>query len=245
MRRGSSSQLQRSTIPPNWGCRRVSLRCPIALSSTTASPPTSAPSVCMAFRGTGTETKGLQQQPRWQEAGTPSMHLTSQSNWPLSSRPQEDPWSRWLSPTVQVGVVVVRLLCSIKPVVDEYSDIFSNYGGITIKVDFLFVAVLLQETQQMEQESVRSTFLVSRCQTWAKTLEWTCQRKATWAPSTPQGSFVALTPSTASPPVNPTWKWIPTGPPSTKCSTVTLLAWVGVWAWLTYRLASPSRRRTG
>lgn len=126
MRHGSSSQLRRSTILQNWGPKRASQRCPIVLSNTTASPLTSARSVCMAFRGT--EMWGLQQ-PRWQEAETPSMHLTSLSNWLLWSRPREDPWSHWPCPMLQVGTVAVN-----RPLLDLVGYTHHNFCNLKFNV---------------------------------------------------------------------------------------------------------------
>lgn len=105
-----------------------------------------------------------------------------------------------------------------------------------------FYSVSLQATQMLG-ESVRSTFHGSLCRTWAKTLEWMCLRKVMWTPSTPQGSFAALSLFTVSLLVSPIWKWTLADPLNTRCSTVTLLAWV--WALLVYHLASPFRRKMG
>lgn len=103
------------------------------------------------------------------------------------------------------------------------------------------LSLFKQEPQQIVGENTRSTSLISPCQTWAKTLEW----KAMWRLSTPQSSFAALNPSTASLPVSPTWKWTPHGPPSTRCSSVTPTAWVWAKLWLIFHLTSPTRKRTG
>lgn len=193
MRAVFNRQLQRSTTHPNWGPRRASLKC-----TTMVFPQTSAQSVCTDFRGT--EMGDLRQLLRWQEAGTPLMHLTSQNSWPHWSRPQEVRWSPWLC---QMAI------------------------------------------QLMLGESIRITSLVFPCLTWAKTLEWMCQRKATWTLWAHPCSFVALSLFIASVPGNPTWKWHPPGLLNTRCSIAILQEWELVWVWLIYLLASPIRRRTG
>lgn len=93
----------------------------------------------------------------------------------------------------------------------------------------------------MVKKSIESIFLVSQCQTLAKTLGLACQRKATKVPSTLLHSFLVLNPFTVWLPVSPTWKWTLPGPLSTRCSIATLLLWES----LNYHLVSPSRKTIG